>query len=121
VPSIGTMRERVLIQKKITSSDGQGGKTVRWQDFEESFCSIVTLSLAARSRYQQYQIDVTHSISLRNIEGLDENMRMLLITDSASSPKWFDIVSVEDDKQRKRFSTVMVRESKVKQVRRRNR
>lgn len=117
--SIGAMRERVLIQKKITSSDGQGGKTVTWQDFGESFCSVTTLSLAARSRFGQYQIDVTHTISMRNMEGLDENMRMFLITDSASDSKLFDIVSVEDDKLRKRFSSVMVRESNVKQVRRR--
>ncbi len=117
--SIGAMRERVLIQRKITSSDGQGGKTVTWRDLGESFCSVATLSLGARSRYQQYQIDVTHVVSMRNMEWLDDSMRMLLITDSASAPKWFDIVSVEDDKHRKRFSTVMVRESKVKQVRRR--
>ena len=119
--SIGSMRDRVLIQKKVTKTDGQGGRVVVWQDFDESTCSIAALSLAARSRFGQYQIDVTHIISIRNIEGLDENMRMLLITDYESTPRYFDIVSVEDDKNRKRFSKVIVQENRVKQVGRRNR
>jgi len=116
MPEVGSMRDRVLIQTKLVTVDGQGGRHVSWQDFEETFCRIRTLSLAARSRYSQYQIDVTHEVEMREIEGLTNSMRMLLITDDDSTPRFLDIVSIEDAKRRKRFSKVLVRDPDMKQV-----
>lgn len=121
MPTVGSMRDWVLIQKKNVTVDGQGGRHVTWQDYDQTFCRIRTMSLAARSRYQQYQVDVTHSVELREMDGLDENMRMLLTTDSEGEPRYFDIVSVEDHKRFKRFSIVLVRDVSMKQGKSRNR
>ena len=121
MPAVGSMRDRVLIQRKSVTVDGQGGRHVTWQDYDESFCRIRTVSLSARNRYQQFQVDVTHMIEMREVDGLDENMRMLLITDTEAEPRYFDIVSVEDHKRRKRFSIVLVRDVNMKQGNSRNR
>ncbi len=121
MPTVGSMRDRVSIQRKRVTVDRQGGRNVTWQDYGESFCSIRTVSLAARNRYQQFQVDVTHMIEMREVNGMDESMRMLLITDTEAEPRYFDIVSVEDHKRRKRFSIVLVRDVNMKQGNSRNR
>lgn len=121
MPSIGGMRDWISIQKKTVTADGQGGKITKWRDFGETYCKIKNLSLFVRNRFAQHQVDVSDLIEMREMEGLDENMRILLITDSAGEPTYYDIVSVEDDKKRKRFLNVMVMKQRVKQGKKRNR
>ena len=120
VMSIGAMRSVVLIQKKLSVSDDQGGHVTKWQDFEECPARITTLSLREQERFSQFQIDATRSIIIRFLEGLDENMRMFDMTTTAEGTL-YDIVSVEDFKERSRFMRVLVREHAVKQAKRRNR
>ncbi len=121
MPSIGGMRDWILIQKKTVTSDGQGGKITKWQDFGETYCKIETLSLFVRTRFAQHQVDVSDLIKMREMDGLDENMRILLITDSEGEPTYYDVVSVEDDKKRQRFLNVMVLKQRAKQGKKRNR
>lgn len=119
--ALGGMRDWILIQKKTVTADGQGGKITKWQDFDEAYCKFKTLSLLVRNRYAQHQVDVTDLIEMREIPGLDENMRILKITDTEAEPVYYDVVSVEDDKKRMRFMNVLVRLHKVKQGRKKNR
>ncbi len=119
--TLGSFRHTVLVQKKIQTSDGQGGHRVTWQDVGEFPCHITTISLRERNRFSTYNIDVTHRVRMRDSgdEGnvIDEHMRMFDVTNDASDAPVFDIISVEDLKQRDRYLSVLVMDQSAKRKR----
>ncbi len=119
--TLGSFRHTVLVQKKIKTSDGQGGFRVTWQDVGEFPCQVTTISLRERNRFGTYNIDVTHRVRMRDSgdEGnvIDEHMRMFDVTNDASHAPVFDIISVEDVKQRDRYLSVLVMDQSAKRKR----
>lgn len=62
---IGTLRHRVVFQKPVDISDGQGGFTRSWQDVIEMWAEIRPTSARERWFSQQVQMTVTHKVTIR--------------------------------------------------------
>lgn len=118
--SLGRMREHILIQKKTVTSDGQGGHVVKWVEFADCPAEIKEFSLLQRARFQTLQIDVTHSISIRHLDGLEDSMRVFIVTDESAEPEMLDIVSIGDKLKRERFMTIIAKLHRIKQGPRKN-
>lgn len=89
--SIGAMRERVTIQEKTTTADGQGGRATSWGTLATVWAAVVPLTMGEKLQaaaigstlaYRvscRYRADVTPSMRLRWTPFLSETTKTLEI------------------------------------------
>jgi SPP1 family predicted phage head-tail adaptor len=73
---ISELRHRIKIQSLTRSSDGQGGWNESWSDFVEVWASIKPSSASERYFSQKIEMNVTHKIVVRWLDGLTQEMRI---------------------------------------------
>lgn len=74
---IAELRHRIKFQSLTRTPDGQGGWDESWSDFAEVWAKIEPVSASERYFSQQIQQTISHRITIRNLEGLVSEMRIL--------------------------------------------
>lgn len=75
--SIGKMRHEIVIQSRTQTPDTVGGFTETWAAFETVFADIDPVSASERFFSQKLEADITHKITIRYLETVTDNMRVL--------------------------------------------
>ena len=73
----GRLRERVTIQRASESRNALGETVLTWATYAERWASVEGVSARESLTAGQSQIDVSHRVRLRYVDGLTQNMRFL--------------------------------------------
>ena len=73
----GKLRERVTIQRASESRNALGETVLAWATYAERWASVEGVSARESLTAGQSQIDVSHRVRLRYVDGLTQNMRFL--------------------------------------------
>lgn len=98
---IGQLKDRVTIQNYVRTPDGYGGYTETWQDIATVWANIKPLRGREFFQAQQIQSEVTHKITIRYRNDIDETCRVKY------NGQIFDIKSIIDIDNRHRFLELM--------------
>ncbi len=59
--AIGTMDQRITIQRAVTADDGMGGQTTTWTDLVATDAKVTPLTLSERERLAALQVTAIQS------------------------------------------------------------
>ncbi len=104
LPLIGEMRHRLRLEAQSRAPDGGGGATVSWGLAAEVWGAVVPLSGSERVEADGLKGQLTHQIVIRYRPGVLPEMRFMMGT------RAFDIRSVIDVSERRRFLKCLVEE-----------
>ncbi|KAB2910822.1 MAG: phage head closure protein [Hyphomicrobiaceae bacterium] len=96
--SIGSLRDRVVLESASRASDGGGGATVTWGQVAELWASIRPVSGEERVRADGVAGRVTHKVLIRHRAGVVPAMRF------RSGDRVLEIVAVLDAGRRSRLA-----------------
>lgn len=71
----GKMRERLVVQKAKESRNELGETTMTFEDFKSVWASVEGVSATENLNAGQQQIDITHRVKMRYLEGLTQKMQ----------------------------------------------
>lgn len=71
----GKLRERVTIERATESRNALGETVLKWETFAERWASVEGVSSREFLQAGQQQIDMSHRVRLRYVDGLTQNMR----------------------------------------------
>ena len=77
---IADLKKRITFQALTRTGDGQGGWTESWADFATVWASLNPVSAAERMYSQRIEMNVTHKIVIRKMDGLNSEMRIVFGT-----------------------------------------
>lgn len=72
----GDLRKRVLIEQRATTQDTFGEQVQTWTTFASAWAAIDPLSGREMLAAQAFNQEVTHSIEIRYISGVNARMRI---------------------------------------------
>lgn len=102
----GRLRHRIAIQSNSTTAASDLGQPVdNWTTVETVWGRIEPLSGREAFYANQVQADVTHKVTLRGNRTITTKQRL------THESRTFNIVSVLDDEEQKRWKTLMVMEA----------
>lgn len=73
----GKLRERVTIQRASESRNALGETVLTWTTFAERWAQVEGVSARESLEAGQSQIEVSHRVRLRYVNGLTQNMRFM--------------------------------------------
>jgi SPP1 family predicted phage head-tail adaptor len=73
----GELRERVTIQVSAESRNNLGETTLTWTDFTTRWASVEGVSAREVLLNGQQDINLTHRVRMRYVDGLTQNMRLI--------------------------------------------
>jgi SPP1 family predicted phage head-tail adaptor len=73
---IRDLRQRIKFQSLVRTSDDQGGWTEAWTDVAEVWAEIKPASASERYFSQRIEMNTSHKITIRWMEGLTPEMRV---------------------------------------------
>lgn len=73
----GELRERVTIQVSAESRNNLGETTLTWADFTTRWASVEGVSAREFLLNGQQDINLTHRVRMRYVDGLTQNMRLI--------------------------------------------
>lgn len=73
----GELRERVTIQVSAESRNNLGETTLTWADFTTRWASVEGVSAREVLLNGQQDINLTHRVRMRYVDGLTQNMRLI--------------------------------------------
>lgn len=74
---IAKLKQRISIEQLTRTSDGQGGFTETWSLFAEVWSGIEPSSASERFFAQRIESNVSHKITIRWLDGVKSEMRIL--------------------------------------------
>ncbi len=74
---IGKLRQRIIIQQKTDTPDGQGGCDSTWSTFATRWARVKPVSAKERSFAKKLEHNITHIVTIRHLSGVLTNMRVL--------------------------------------------
>ncbi|MDX2288555.1 MAG: phage head closure protein [Hyphomicrobiaceae bacterium] len=101
---IGDLRQRINLERPVLVSDGGGGASEDWELVAELWAAVNPLTGAERLEADAISGRVSHEIWLRWRAGVAGDMRFRL------GARLFDIRTVIDDGERKRFLRCLAEE-----------
>jgi len=101
----GALRSEFALQACTTAPDGLGGHTETWAEVATVFARIEPVSASSMFGADQTLETVTHRITMRWRSGVTSGMRL------ARQHRIFDIVTVHDPDDSRRYVVCRVRES----------
>jgi len=75
---LSELNYRVKIQQASNIADGFGGLITLWQDYEEVWAKIISLTLMKNVLQGVKGHKITHALFIRFREDLDANMRIIM-------------------------------------------
>lgn len=103
---VGEMNRRIMLQYKTEIDDGYGGKKVEWFDHAAVWAKVEPLSGREYFEAHQTQAEVTHRVTTRYREDIDETMRIVY------GEKILEIEAVLDVESAHQRLAIMARETK---------
>jgi SPP1 family predicted phage head-tail adaptor len=76
--TVATFRKRLVIQNKVTTSDGQGGSIETWPDGDTIWASVTPLKGYEKFQAMQMQTPNTHKIMTRYRDDITTASRLTL-------------------------------------------
>src|SRR5690554_3266620 len=73
---IGDFKQRVAIERYVTTSDGMGGTTQTWSEVGKVWCNIKPLSGQKRLEFGKLDSTVTHEVLMRYREDITDQDRL---------------------------------------------
>jgi SPP1 family predicted phage head-tail adaptor len=73
----GSLRERVTVQQASESRNALGETVLSWATFAERWASVEGVSSRELLQYGQQQIEVSHRVRMRWLDGLTHSMRIV--------------------------------------------
>ena len=73
----GSLRERVTVQQASESRNALGETVLSWATFTERWASVEGVSSRELLQYGQQQIEVSHRVRMRWLDGLTQSMRIV--------------------------------------------
>jgi SPP1 family predicted phage head-tail adaptor len=104
---IGDLRHRLMVEQPIDVADGAGGFTRGWALLAEVWGAILPRTGGEGVEADRFAGRVMHTIWLRHRPGIVPGMRL------RAGPRTFDIASVIDVAERRRWLRVEVEESSL--------
>lgn len=98
----GDLRESVVIQVAVQSTNDYGESLTTWVDFARRRASIKGLRISETMAAQEPQTVGTHEVQFRYAPGLKADMRLLWV--SRTPPRTLDILSVTEENNRESHS-----------------
>jgi SPP1 family predicted phage head-tail adaptor len=74
---IGQMTERVRIETAVESRNSVGETVQDWSHFGDRWASVETLSSREYLAQGQQQLEVTHRVRMRYVDGMEPTMRLV--------------------------------------------
>ncbi len=105
-PSVGELRNRIFFQQAITTDDGYGGKVATWINCGEAWAKVEPLTGREYFYAHQIQAEVTHRVTIRFRQDLNEEMRV------SAGGRTLEIESIVDLNEAHQFMELFCRESK---------
>jgi len=101
---IAELRQRIKFQSLTRATDGQGGWTETWNDFTEVWAAIKPVSAKERYFSQRIEENVSHQITIRWLEGLTTEMRIVFENRifqihgirRENEERWFMLIDAEE-------------------------
>lgn len=103
---IGEMNRRIILQSCVKTDDGYGGKTIEWVDHATVWAKVEPLSGREYFEAHQTQAEVTHRVTTRYRDDIDETMRIVF------GEKILEIEAVLDVESARQRLVIMAREAK---------
>ena len=73
----GSLRERVTVERASESRNALGETVLSWATFAERWASVEGVSSRELLQYGQQQIEVSHRVRMRWLDGLTHSMRIV--------------------------------------------
>jgi len=73
----GKLRERVTIQQATERRNSLGETTLEWSTFSERWASVEGVSSREALDLGQVDVQLTHRVRLRYVDGMTQNMRLV--------------------------------------------
>lgn len=73
----GKLRERVTIERATESRNALGETVLTWATFSERWASVEGVSAREFLQAGQQQVDMSHRVRMRYMDGLAQNMRFV--------------------------------------------
>lgn len=102
---IADLKKRITFQALTRTADGQGGWTESWADFASVWASLDPVSAAERFYSQRVEMNVSHKITIRKMDGLTPEMRIVFGT------RIFQIHGIYLDKEELWFINILAEEN----------
>lgn len=102
---IRDLRQRIKFQSLSRTSDDQGGWTEAWTDVAEVWAEVRPVSASERYFSQRIEMNTTHKITIRWIEDLTSEMRIVFGTRifqihgirRENEERWFLLIDAEEN------------------------
>lgn len=73
----GDLKERVTIQSSTESRNALGETTLSWSDYTTRWASVDGVSSREALLNGKQDINITHRVKMRYVDGLTQNMRLV--------------------------------------------
>jgi SPP1 family predicted phage head-tail adaptor len=73
----GKLRDRVTIQRASESRNARGETVLTWTDYTERWASVDGVSSREALAAGQSQVEMSHRVRLRYVNGLTQSMRIM--------------------------------------------
>jgi SPP1 family predicted phage head-tail adaptor len=73
----GELKERVVIQASTESRNALGETTLSWSEYASRWASVEGVSAREALMNGKQEVNVTHRVKMRYVDGLTQNMRIL--------------------------------------------
>jgi SPP1 family predicted phage head-tail adaptor len=73
----GELKERVVIQASSESRNALGETTLSWSEYTTRWASVEGVSAREFLLNGRQDINITHRVRMRYVDGLNQNMRIL--------------------------------------------
>ena len=74
---IGELRNRILIQDLVLTSDGQGGFSEAWIDVVTVWAKVNPIKKSERIYAGRIEYQRTHEVTIRNLSAITNTMRII--------------------------------------------
>jgi SPP1 family predicted phage head-tail adaptor len=98
------LRHRVTIQRKTTTTDGEGGVTEAWATLQSVYAAIYPIRADKLSQYNTENVDASHIIKLRGYITILEKDRIVF------GNRTFEVLTVENIQEVDMLQIVTCRE-----------
>ena len=100
----GILNKRIMLQKVVETSDGEGGYTEVWQDVKKCWAQIKPFGAKQVFEYKSLNVKATHRIKVRANIIVEENYRICYKT------RTFEVLTVENEDEAEVVKWVVCKE-----------
>lgn len=72
----GQLRERITVQQPVRTTSALGESLVTWSTYATRWASVEGVGSREALQYGQQQVEVTHKVRMRYLDGLTATMRI---------------------------------------------